>query len=210
MYIIILTESFEYLFVEIQIHKDDEPYLNKPIEDYDLFETVCGNDQATGHRAVTSGSRIGTQMDYNSEPDVFPPNQSYDDVPFMEADEHGNDSPFTQPDNSEPTSTTSPMQRRKEKGKRKATVNDDAILRLATSIENAFDKVQSSRSVSFAKDVEDECMKLTQYGYSIDQILMVYEHLMSDEARARMFFGMRQELRMAWANKFFNSGDWMF
>ncbi|XP_039133187.1 uncharacterized protein LOC120270229 [Dioscorea cayenensis subsp. rotundata] len=28
----------------VQAHPQDEPYLNKPIEDHDLLEIICGND----------------------------------------------------------------------------------------------------------------------------------------------------------------------
>ncbi|XP_039114527.1 uncharacterized protein LOC120249891 [Dioscorea cayenensis subsp. rotundata] len=35
-------------------HPNEEPYINKPIEDYDLLEVVCGNDHVTGRFARDS------------------------------------------------------------------------------------------------------------------------------------------------------------
>ncbi|XP_039128983.1 uncharacterized protein LOC120265158 [Dioscorea cayenensis subsp. rotundata] len=66
----------------VQIHPQDEPYLNKTIEDHDLLEAICGNDQATGRYAVQFGNTIGTQMDYNTEPSEFSPLEQYNEFFF--------------------------------------------------------------------------------------------------------------------------------
>ncbi|XP_039133705.1 uncharacterized protein LOC120270697 [Dioscorea cayenensis subsp. rotundata] len=95
---------------------EDEPYLNKPIEDYDLIETICDNDQASGHYAIPSGSHIGTHMECNLEQEVFPPTQHFVDMSFGKTDAYGNTSPFAQPNTSEPVSATSPIQSKKQKG----------------------------------------------------------------------------------------------
>ncbi|KAH7663144.1 hypothetical protein IHE45_14G034500 [Dioscorea alata] len=173
----------------MQIHTQDEPYLNKPIEDYDLLEAICANDQATGHCAIPSGSRIGAQMDNMS---------------FEEAYSYGDASPHSQGNIFEPVSTTSPLRRKKGKGKCKANDPDDAIHELSTTIKDAFASVRSSQLVSFAVEIQDECMKLTHYEYSIEQVLMVYEHLMADDTRARTFFGMHEEFHKVWVRKFFD------
>ncbi|KAH7655530.1 hypothetical protein IHE45_18G017700 [Dioscorea alata] len=194
------AEYIEY----IKIHTQDEPYLNKPIEDYDLLEAICGNDQATGHRSIPSGSRIGAQMDYNTEPEAFPQAQHFDNMSFEEAYGYGDGSPHSQGNISEPVSTTSPLRRKKRKGKHKANDPDDAIRELSTTIKDAFASIRSSQSVSFAVEIQYECMKLTHYGYSIEQTLMVYEHLMANDTHARTFFGMREEFRKVWVKKFFD------
>lgn len=50
------------------IHPRDKPYINKPIEDHNLFKIICGNDQANKPRAVQFGDEIGTHMDDDVDP----------------------------------------------------------------------------------------------------------------------------------------------
>ena len=135
------------------IHTQDQPYQNKLIKDYDLLETICCNDQATGHCVMQYGGRIGTQMEYNSKPNIFPLADRIDDAPFGEANVYCNTSPLihSQPNTFEPVLATSPTQTRKVKGKRKANINDDTIHELATTIKDAFDSIRSNRSVRFAR-----------------------------------------------------------
>ncbi|KAH7666900.1 Myb/SANT-like domain-containing protein [Dioscorea alata] len=174
----------------IQVHVQDEPYLNKPIEDYDLFEIICGNDQARGHYAIQSdGTQIGTNMDFET-----PPGPRHDASPSVNP----------QVGASEHTSATSP-QRKKGKSKHKANTDDEPIRELATTINKAFESVRSSQSLTFTKELSEECMKLKEFGYSARQIRRVYEHLMMDDARARMFFGMGEEMRKDWLEEFFES-----
>lgn len=61
--------------------------------------------------------------------------------------------------------------------------------------------------MSFAKEFQDECIKVSQNGYSIEQAIMLYEHLMGDNALACTFFGMCEDFRKVWLNKFFTSQD---
>ena len=128
----------------MQILTQDEPYLNKPIEDYDLLETICGSDQASGHRTIPFGSRIGTQMDYNTEPEALPQAQHFDGMSFREADTYGNASLLVKAILLNPMSTTSPLQRKQEKGKRKVNDHDDAIRELSTPFKDAFESVRFS------------------------------------------------------------------
>ncbi|KAH7663143.1 Myb/SANT-like domain-containing protein, partial [Dioscorea alata] len=104
----------------VQAHPQDEPYLNKPIEDHDLLELICGNDQATGSRAVQFGDDIGTHMDDND--DSRRPSQidGPDDMFFEETDYHHTTPPpiHNQSENTEPRGASS-TQSRRQKGKRK-------------------------------------------------------------------------------------------
>lgn len=127
--------------------------MNKPIEDYDLIETICDNDQASGHYAIPSGSHIGTHMECNLEQEVFPPTQHFVDMSFGKTDAYGNTSPFAQPNTSEPVSATSPIQSKKQKGKHIAHDTNDAINNLVNTIKNGFESVKSRRSVSFAREL---------------------------------------------------------
>ncbi|XP_039140531.1 uncharacterized protein LOC120277754 [Dioscorea cayenensis subsp. rotundata] len=153
----------------VKVHAQDELYLNKPIEDYDLIEAICGNDQANGRHAIQFENTIGVQMDFNIEQEESHHNENYDDVAFGETNAQGNASPGTQNRGSpsEPMSATSPQQKKKGKAKRKANTEDYAICELATTIKDAFESVKSSRSLSFAKELSTKCKKLQKYGYSI-------------------------------------------
>ncbi|KAH7677231.1 Myb/SANT-like domain-containing protein [Dioscorea alata] len=190
----------------IQVHVQDEPYLNKPIEDYDLLELICGNDQAGGHYAIQNDrTQIGTNMDFDTTPGPRSPDENFVDLSTGDADAH-DASPFgnTQAGASEHTSATSP-QRKKGKSKRKANTDDELIRELAITINKAFKSVRSNQSLTFTKELSEECMKLKEFGYSTRQIRRVYEHLMMDDARARMFFGMGEEMRKDWLEEFFES-----
>lgn len=72
--------------------------------------------------------------------------------------------------------------RRKEKDKCKVNSHDDAIHELTGTIKGAFGSVRSSRLVSYTKELQDECVRLTQYGYSTKQVVMMYKHLMANDA----------------------------
>lgn len=68
------------------------------------------------------------------------------DMSFRDVGAFGNASPqiYSQANTSKPASTTSPIQRKKVKGKCKANVSDDAICELTTTIKNTFELVRSS------------------------------------------------------------------
>lgn len=72
---------------------------------------------------------IGTQTDYNMEPEAFPRTEHLDDLLFRETDAHGNASLLNHswPETSQPMSITSSTRRRKRKAKRKANTKSDAI-----------------------------------------------------------------------------------
>lgn len=72
-------------------------------------------------------------------------------------------------------------------------INDDAICNLATTINNAFELVKSNQLVCFTRVLQDEYMNVKQYMYSIEQVVIVYEYLMLDDALAQTFFGMYEE-----------------
>lgn len=55
----------------------------------------------------------------------------------------------------------------------------------------------------FANELQDECIKGTQIGYSIEQSIMLYEHLMADGTQAHTLFGMYENFIKVWSNKFF-------
>lgn len=120
--------------------------MNKRIDDYDMIETICGNDQACSHHVVRFGDSIGTQLDDNMGPKEFPPTKHFNDMFFGEANVHINEFPLihSQSNPSEPTSATSPTYRRKGKVKGKSNVKDDALRKLATTIRNAFESVRSN------------------------------------------------------------------
>jgi len=120
----------------MQVHVQDEPYLNKPIEDYDLLEMICGNDQARGHYAVQNdGTQIGTNMDFDMSSGPRSPDENFVDLSTGDADAQ-DASPFG---NSQAgTSATSP-QRKKGKSKRKANTEDEPIRELSTTINKAFE-----------------------------------------------------------------------
>lgn len=61
-------------------------------------------------------------------------------------------------------------------------INDDAICNLATTINNAFELVKSNQLVCFTRVLQDEYMNVKQYMYSIEQVVIVYEYLMLDDA----------------------------
>lgn len=72
------------------MHPQDEPFLNKPIKDHDLFEIICGNDQEIGWRVIHFGDEIGTNI-YNSV-ESYPQFQTggLEDMSFEETDFHVN------------------------------------------------------------------------------------------------------------------------
>ena len=129
--------------------------------------------------AIQSGSLLVPKWTTTTESEEFSQCQHFDDMSFEETNAYGNAPPSSQGYTSEPMSITNPTPKQKEKDKRKTNTSNDAIHELATTIKDAFVLVRSSRSVRLTRDLQDECVKLTQYGYSIEQAVMVYEHLMA-------------------------------
>ncbi|XP_039115173.1 uncharacterized protein LOC120250420 [Dioscorea cayenensis subsp. rotundata] len=189
----------------IKIHPQDEPYLNKPIEDHDLLEIVCGNDQATGRRAVQFGDEIGTHMDDSVEYRHPSQTESLDDM-FEDTNYHVNIPPPTH-NQSESTENRgeSSAQSKKGKGKRKMPSEVEAIQEMNNTIKEALVTKKSTRNLEFAKELIGECMKLKVYGYSGRQINKAYDWLMADDSRAMAFLAKDEELRKYWAEDFFES-----
>ncbi|KAH7672521.1 Myb/SANT-like domain-containing protein [Dioscorea alata] len=194
------TEYKDY----IKIHPQDEPFLNKPIEDHDLLEAICGNDQASGRRAVHFGDDIGMDMYDNENIRQSPQIGGLEDMSFEETNFHANVSTpiHTHSESSEPQGATS-SQTRRGKGKRKLVSEVEAIQEMNNTFKEALGNMNSTRTLSFAKDLMSECMKLKNHGYSGREINRAYDWLMGDEMRAISFLAKDEELRMYWAEDFF-------
>ncbi|KAH7672327.1 hypothetical protein IHE45_09G047300 [Dioscorea alata] len=190
----------------VQSHPQDEPYINKPIEDHDLLEIICGNDQATGHHAVQFGDDIGTHMDDNVDSRRPSQAEGFDDMFFEDTDCHMYTPP---PIHNQSQSTeirgASSTQSRKEKGKRKMVSEVEAIQEMNNTIKKALGEKKSTKDLDFAKELIGECMKLKAYGYSGRDINKAYDWLMADDSRAMGFLAKDDELRKYWAEDFFES-----
>ncbi|KAH7655576.1 Myb/SANT-like domain-containing protein [Dioscorea alata] len=191
----------------IKIHPQDEPFLNKPIEDHDLLEAICGNDQASGHRVVHFGDEIGVDMYDNENFRQSPQIGGLEDMSFEETNFHANVSTptHTHSESSEPRGATS-SQTRRGKGKRKLVSKVEAIQEMNNIFKEALGNMNSTHTLSFAKDLMNECMKLKTHGYSGREINRAYDWLMGDEMRAISFLAKDEELRMYWTEEFFGGG----
>ncbi|XP_039144498.1 uncharacterized protein LOC120281872 [Dioscorea cayenensis subsp. rotundata] len=171
----------------IKIHPHDEPYLNKQIEDHDLLEIVCGNDQATGRRAVQFGDEIGTHINDSDEYRHPSQTDSLDDM-FEDTYFHVN-IPLPTHNQSESTENRgeSSAQSKKGKGKRKMPTEVEAIQEINNTIKETLLTKKSTQNLEFAKELIGECMKLKVYGYCGHQINKAYDWLMSDDSRAMAF-----------------------
>lgn len=65
--------------------------------------------------------------------------------------------------------------------------------------------MNSTRTLAFAKDLMNECMKLKVYGYAGHEINRAYDQWMADEIRAIYLLTKDEELRMYWAEEFFET-----
>ncbi|XP_039135704.1 uncharacterized protein LOC120273122 [Dioscorea cayenensis subsp. rotundata] len=179
------------------IHKMS-PYLNKPIEDHDFLEIVCGNDQATGRCAVQFGDEIGTHI--NDSVEYRHPSQtdSLEDM-FEDTYFHVN---ILLPTHNQSESTEnvgeSSAQSKKGKGKWKMPTEVEAIQEINNTIKETLVTKKSTRNLEFAKELISECMKLKVYGYSGHQINKAYDWLISDDSKAMAFLAKDEELRKYW------------
>ncbi|KAH7670293.1 hypothetical protein IHE45_10G016300 [Dioscorea alata] len=88
------------------------------VQDHDLFELICGNDQATRSHVVQFGDDIGTHMDHNVDSRRRSQTDGHDDMFFEETDYHYNMTLpiYNQSESAEPRGASS-TQSRKEKEK---------------------------------------------------------------------------------------------
>ncbi|XP_072977953.1 uncharacterized protein [Typha angustifolia] len=164
--IVMRKEEYE---IYVQANSKDEPFINKPIEDYDLLAIVCDNNYVTRYFAKEltdplGGGLGGSSISINDEPFGYHsrPSEDYD----KESSSIRN----------EPVQSNSSGKSKNLKRSRDAEI--EVMKNVATKIAKVAMALDSSKSRHLADDLYIEVMKLEQEGYNYDDLASVYDYLL--------------------------------
>ncbi|KAJ0961113.1 hypothetical protein J5N97_000928 [Dioscorea zingiberensis] len=150
--------------IYLKSHPNEELFINRPIEDYDLLKLVCDNDHATGHFARNTITSLSPEDgDTNDSRDNFnvgsaPADIGIDTLPLT--------SPSTIPTSSSQTHNSQDT-RIKKKGKKRVHGGDFEIIQnVASKLDGVAIAIEDHNPVNIATKLSKACMKLTELGYS--------------------------------------------
>ncbi|XP_020081746.1 L10-interacting MYB domain-containing protein-like [Ananas comosus] len=179
----------------IQANPKDEPYINKPINDYEELALICGNDQATGKYTKQTDQALGVNLDGPSFINIDTTNEGdtgLDDIIFTESSQL--------PSTPKETTSNSSKGKNKRIGEKRLRDSETEVIReLATQVGQVATALKGTRSLQFSNELFQEVMKLP---FSVEQLEDAYDFLMENDVQARCFMAKPLEMRMKWMQRF--------